>query len=271
MSTSTEDQWRGFLDGTSPSVQVWRRIRRTLARIPRSPRCKTCQAPFEGPLKPIFRLFGKQPFEKNPRYCRGCYHWLTQSKGGAEITLSMLFADVRGSTPMAERLGASRFAEVMDRFYATGVDVLIRHDALIERFMGDQVVGYFVPGFAGPAHARAAIDAGLELLTATGHAPGEEPWIPVGIGVHTGDAYVGTVGTEVLEFTALGEAVTLAARLASVANAGELLATEATYAAAELRDPAESRDLELKGLTAPVRVRVLDAAFVSPPTDRASR
>ena len=239
---------------------MWRRVRRILARIPRSPRCKSCQAPFEGPLKPILPLFGKQPFDKNPRYCTGCYHWLTQSKGGAEVRLSMLFADVRGSTPMAERLGSPRFAEVMDRFYGIGVDVLIRHDALIERFMGDQVVGYFFPGFTGPMHARSAIDAGLELLAATGHGPGQEPWVPVGIGVHTGDAYVGTVGSEVLEFTALGEAVTLAARLASVAGAGELLASESAYAAAGMDGPAERRELELKGVSAPITVRVLNSS-----------
>jgi adenylate cyclase len=257
IETSSEERWRGFLDGTDPSVKMWRRVRRILARIPRSPRCKTCQAPFEGPLKPVLPLFGKRPFEKNPRYCTGCYHWLTESKGGAEVMLSMLFADVRGSTPMAERLGPSKFAEVMDRFYASGVDVMIRHDALIERFMGDQVVGYFLPGFAGPMHARAAIDAGLELLSATGHAQGREPWVPVGIGAHTGAAYVGTVGTEVLEFTALGGAVTLAARLASVARSGELLATEAAYAAAGMDGTAARRQLELKGISAPVAVRVL--------------
>ena len=169
----------------------------------------------------------------------------------------MLFADVRGSTPMAERLGSSKFARVMDRFYSTGVEILIKHDALVERFMGDQVVGYFLTGFTEPMHARSAIDAGLELLTATGHAPGREPWVPVGVGVHTGDAYVGTVGTEVLEFTALGEAVTLAARLASVAGAGELLVSESAYAAAGMDGPAERRELELKGVTGPITVRVL--------------
>lgn len=145
----------------------------------------------------------------------------------------------------------------MDRFYGTGVDILIRHDALIERFMGDQIVGYFLPGFTGPMHARAAIGAGLDLLAATGHAPGQDPWVPIGIGAHTGDAFVGTVGTEVLEFTALGEAVTLAARLASVAGAGELLATESAYAAAGMDVPAERRELMLKGLSAPISVRVL--------------
>ncbi|MGH2490024.1 MAG: adenylate/guanylate cyclase domain-containing protein [Candidatus Limnocylindria bacterium] len=175
----------------------------------------------------------------------------------------MLFADVRGSTPMSERLGSSMFAGVMDRFYGTGVDILIKHDALIERFMGDQVVGYFLPGFTGPMHARSAIDAGLELLAATGHAPGHEPWVPVGIGVHTGDAYVGTVGTEVLELTALGEAVTLAARLASVAGAGELLASESAYMAAGLDVRAERRNLELKGLTSSITVHVLNASAAS--------
>jgi adenylate cyclase len=271
MSTSSEEQWRAFLDGTSPSVKVWRRVRRILGRIPRSPRCKTCQAPFEGPFKPVLSLFGKRPFEKNPRYCSGCYHWLTESKGGAEIRLSMLFADVRGSTPMTERLGSSQFAKLMDRFYGTGVDVLIRHDALIERFMGDQVVGYFLPGFTGPMHARSAIDAGVALLAATGHAPGEKPWVPVGIGVNTGDAYVGTVGSEVLEFTALGEAVTLAARLASVAAAGELLVSDSAYVAAALEGPAERRSLALKGMTAPVSVHVLNSSATLDSVPRAKQ
>jgi adenylate cyclase len=222
-----------------------------VAPRPAGPRPHTAIAPLQDlpssvrrSLKSILPLFGKRPFEKNPRYCSGCYHWLTESKGGAGVRLSMLFADVRGSTPMAERLGSSEFAGIMDRFYGTGVEILIRHDALIERFMGDQVVGYFLTGFTGPMHARSAIDAGLELLAATGHAPGREPWVPVGVGVHTGDAYVGTVGTEVLEFTALGEAVTLAARLASVAGAGELLASEPAYAAAGMDGLAERRDLE---------------------------
>jgi adenylate cyclase len=258
-SASSVDDWRAFLEGTLPTVRIWRRMRRFSARIPRSPRCKTCQTPFEGPFKTIFALLGKERFAKNPNYCRACYRWLTEKKGGAEVQLSMLFADVRGSTPLAERLGPANFAKVMDRFYSTGVGVLIRRDALVERFMGDQIVGYFVPGFAGPDHARVAIRAGLELLTATGHGPGSEPWVPVGVGVHTGQAYVGTVGTDVLEFTALGEEVTLTARLASAAGAGELLATEAAYEAAGMTTPVERRQLDLKGVSVPAQVRVLDA------------
>lgn len=261
---SGAEYWQPFLEGTNPTVRVWRRMRQILGRVPRSPRCKTCQAPFEGPFKSIFVLLGKEPFAKNPRYCRSCYRGLTEKKGGAEVRLSMLFADVRGSTPLAERLGPTNLAKVMDRFYSTGVDILIRHDALVERFMGDQVVGYFFPGFAGPNHARAAIQSGLELLRATGHTPGEEPWVPVGIGVHTGEAYVGTVGTDVLEFTALGEEVNLAARLASAAAAGELVASDAAFEAAGMNVQVEQRQLELKGVSLPARVRILDARATVP-------
>jgi adenylate cyclase len=260
------DDWRAFLEGTLPTVRVWRRVRQVSGRIPRSPRCKTCQAPFEGPFKTILALLGKEPFAKNPRYCRACYRWLTEKKGGAEVQLSMLFADVRGSTPLGERVGATNLAKVMDRFYSTGVDILIRHDALVERFMGDQVVGYFFPGFAGPNHARAAIRAGLELLRATGHTPGEEPWVPVGVGVHTGEAFVGTVGTDILEFTAMGEEVNLAARLASAAAAGELVASDAVFEAAGMKTHVEKRQLQLKGVSSLANVRILDA-LATVPTD----
>jgi len=234
-------------------------VRRIFRAIPRPPRCVSCNAPFQGPLQPLLRLIGKVPFAKNPRYCRGCYSWLLAARGGAEVVLSMLFADVRGSTPLAEQLGPAALHSVMDHVSSVGVDVLTRSDAILERFVGDQVAGYFVPMYAGAQHARRAVDAGLELLAATGNIEGATPSVPVGI--HTGLAYFGTVGTEgdVLELTALGSEVVVAARLADIAAAGELLVTEDAYRAAALDVPAERRELQLKGVSAPVAVRVLHA------------
>jgi adenylate cyclase len=173
--------------------------------------------------------------------------------------MSFLFADVRGSTPLGERLRPQALHDLMDRFYRAGVEALISYGALIDRFMGDQVVGYFVPGFAGPQHARQAVLCGLEILRATGHDDDEIPWIPVGAGVHTGIAFVGSVGKgeDLAELTAIGDAATVGARLASVAGIGELVVSQAAYAAAGLTGDAESRDLVLKGVTAPVSVRVL--------------
>jgi len=251
--------WRATLLGTNPADRAGRTF---FAALPSPPRCELCAAPFRGPFTPLLRLIGKRPLARNPRYCEFCFRFILNKKGGAEVGMSALFADVRGSTPMAEQLGAAGTHALMDRFYTTGIDVLIHGGALIDRFMGDQVVGYFVPGFAGRDHARSAIETGLELLRATGHVAGKEPWVPVGAGVHTGSAFIGTVGRAEgqLEITALGEDVNIAARLASVAATGELVCSEAAYRAAALDLPGERRQLTLKGVSAPIEVRALHSA-----------
>jgi adenylate cyclase len=180
--------------------------------------------------------------------------------GGAEIELTLLFADVRGSTALAEHLRPTEFANRMNRFYQVGAAVLIRTDALIDKFMGDQVIGLYVPGFAGADHARMAIRAAQELLRATGHADPDGPWLPIGIGVHTGIAYVGAIGSEdaVTDVTVLGDAANVTARLASLAAPGEVLVSTSASAASGIADSElEQRELQLKGRHAPVTVRVL--------------
>ena len=241
------------------TAPIWAWMHGRFRPLPRAPRCQWCGAPFAGPLAVLFRAVGMGPFPKNPRFCGGCFGNFDRRRGGAEIPCSALFADVRGSTPLAERLGPAALHDVMDRFYRAGVDALVQGGALVDRFLGDEVVGYFVPGFAGPRHARAAIDSALALLRATGNLAGETPWIPVGAGVHTGTAFVGNLsaGTELATFTALGEDVNVAARLAAQAGAGEVVVSEAAYAAAGLNAGAERRELRLKGVSEPVAVRVL--------------
>jgi adenylate cyclase len=153
--------------------------------------------------------------------------------------------------------------DLMERFYEKGIDALISHGALVDRFMGDQVVGHFVPGFAGIDHARQAVLCGLRILRDTGHARAEGPWVPVGIGVHTGVAFVGTVGRGregEVELTAIGEPVNLAARLASVAGTGELVVSEVAAVASGSEETAERRTLTLKGIDQPVVARVLTLA-----------
>ena len=181
--------------------------------------------------------------------------------GGTELEISMLFVDVRGSTGMAEMMSPASFGQLMNRFYKAATDVLIRTDAVIDKLVGDEVIGLYLPLFTGPNHARPAVLAARELLVATGHAEDEGPWLPIGIGVHTGLAFVGTVGGAegtVTDITALGDNVNVTARLASVAAPGEALISEAAYAAGGV-DLGElgSRQLDLKGKSAPIAARVL--------------
>jgi adenylate cyclase len=256
------DFWRAILNGEHPGL---RRGRHLLGVLPRGPRCKLCNAPFSGPFVPLMGLLGKRPSKRNPRFCGDCL--TTTPVGGAEVELSLLFADVRGSTTLAEQLRATEFAERMNRFYQAGTEALIRTDALIDKFMGDQVIGLYVPGFAGPDHARLALQAAQELLRATGHQDRGDPWLPIGVGVHTGIAYVGTVGSDstVTDVTVLGDAANIAARLASAAGQGEVLVTEQAYTAARVcRDDLEHRTLQLKGRSEPVDVRVLRTGAIRP-------
>jgi adenylate cyclase len=254
-----EHYWQVVLLGQHPGL---RRGRHLFGLLPRSPRCKLCNAPFAGPFVPLMRLLGKSRSSKNPRFCGDC---LTKTPlGGAEIKLSMLFADVRGSTSLAERLSPAEFSRLLNRFYEAATAVLVRTDALVDKFVGDEVIGLYLPAFLGPEHARAAIQAAQELLRATGHADPEGPWLPTGIGVHTGVAFVGAVGSEgVTDVTALGDAVNTAARLASMAKPGEILTSEAACSAAGLAvDNMEQQQLQLKGRSEPVTIRVISASTV---------
>lgn len=225
--------------------------------IPSSPRCKLCAAPFAGPGAPLMRMMERGPWEKNPRICGFCFKQLEKARGGAEIRLSMLFADVRGSTGLAETMGPAAFRRLLDRFYREATNALVARDAVLDKFVGDEVVALFLPVLNGDDHARDAIEAARDLLRATGHGTEAGPWIPVGAGVHTGVAYVGAIGDTVTDFTALGDSVNVTARLASAAGPGEILVSSAAADAAGLDRSLESRTLTLRGRIEPLDVRVL--------------
>lgn len=204
------------------------------------------------------RGIGLGPWKRNPKYCTGCFRAISKNRSGAEIECSLLFADVRESTPLAESLGPTAFRALMDRYLQAASEVLIERDAIVDKFIGDAVYAIFVPALAGELHARRAIEAGRELLSVTGNnAP--DPWLPLGAGVNTGVAYVGTVGEgDMVEITALGDPVNVASRLASAARAGEVLVTGASFVASGLSDDGlEHRSLALKGKTEPTDVVVL--------------
>ena len=129
----------------------------------------------------------------------------------------MLFADVRGSTALAEQVSPTEFSRLISRFYKVSADVMVNSDAMVDKLIGDEVTGLYTPGLAGLDHARVAIEAAKLLLTVSGHTDKEGPWVPVGAGVHTGRAFVGSVGSEqgLTDITTLGDAPNTAARLAS--------------------------------------------------------
>jgi len=244
--------WRDFL--TRGDARE-RRVRRVFRALPYGPRCQMCAAPFAGPAAPLMRAIGKRPADKNPRVCQACFGFMAKHHGGAEIEASFLFADIRGSTTLAEHMSSADFHALLDRFYSTASTAVFDHDGAVDKFVGDEVVAMFFPLHTGPEHASAAVRAAEALLRATGHAEAGGPWVPVGAGVHTGLAWVGAVGDEAhTEITALGDTVNTTARLAGAAAAGEILVTVTAARAAGLDPEVETRSIELKGKEAPTEV-----------------
>jgi adenylate cyclase len=160
---------------------------------------------------------------------------------------------------MGAKLEPRAFAGLVNRFYGAATESLIRHDAIIDKLMGDEVMALFIPGIAGPQYRRRAADAACDLMRAVGYATGAEPWMPIGAAVHAGTAFVGNVGGEgVVDFTALGDTVNCAARLAATAAAGEVLFSEDAFgSAADALPDLEQRSVTLRGKDEPMTVRVL--------------
>jgi adenylate cyclase len=245
----------------SPDRTWMARGRQFFGLLPSDPRCASCLAPFEGSGGTFVRLvLNKRRSTSNPLLCSTCEEAAKRTHAGVETEMSMLFADIRGSTPLAERMSASEFKRVIERFYTETTHVLAHSFAVIDKLAGDEVSGFYLPGYIGKDYARTSVEAAREILRVTGHAAPEGPWVPVGAGINTGKAYFGVVGEsdDMVEMTALGDAVNVAARLASQAAAGEIVLSESTVRQAAL-DSAdlERRELALKGKKEPMEVWVM--------------
>jgi len=242
------EQWRSLLSGESTARLV--RGRELYKHLPSPPRCKLCLAPFAGPGGAVMRHLGYARWPKSPRFCQQCHKTLAKAAvGGAEVEISVLFADLRGSTSLAETMSPTAFGNLINRFYAAADAAITGADGVVDNHIGDGVLGLFIPVWAGHDHPATAIRAARELMVATGN-DGAAPWAPVGIGINTGVAFVGIVSgsEEPDDFTALGDVVNTASRLSSTAQAGEILISMATATEAGVAfTAAQRRSLQLKG------------------------
>jgi adenylate cyclase len=246
MAKPTADElWERVLTGDVPRLQ---RMRRIWGAMPSPPRCKLCNAPFRGPGGVLMRALAYGPSPLNRRLCKWCIRGIHKRPGGAEVEISLLLADVRGSTSIAERMSPEDFSRLMARFYGAAAEVIDEQDGIVDKFVGDEAVALFIPGFAGSDHAADAIAAARGLLEQTGN-DGPDPWIPIGVGVHTGRSFVGSVGEgDARDFTALGDTVNTAARLTGLAASGEILVSADAATAADLDTTGlERRTLQIRG------------------------
>lgn len=263
MSSQTIDKkmvehvWRMYLTtGKIPDFvgSPWyesKYLRPLVRMLPKDPRCRVCYYPFKGIGGILVRhIIGLVPSKLNPQLCNICEQFANRFEGGVEIELSVLFADVRGSSQLAEKSSPLEFSQLIKRFYSAATEVLFSSNALVGQLMGDAVTGLFVPGFAGTQHAAVALGAAKSILEVTGHGKPAGPWISVGVGVHTGIAFVGAVSSQrgEADITALGHTINTCSRLSSMAGPGEIWISRFACDAAEIdTGNLENRSLQLKG------------------------
>lgn len=248
-----DDHWKRVLTGElMPGLSKYFRA------LPSAPRCKACQVPFAGPFTPVLRAAGFKPWQLNGRLCHHCFNGIDKARGGAEVPVSLLFADVRGSTSLAEEMSASEFRALVDGFYKLVFKAVDRNHGVVDHLAGDGVMALWTQRFGGKEHPAHALAAGREVVADLMVDRVLADRVPAGVGVHTGTAWVGVVGESgAHDFTVLGDAPNTVARLGSAAQAGELLMSSAITNAVDLDTSGlEERHMELKGKAEPFQAWV---------------
>lgn len=259
-NTNPIEKYGGTIDVAD--IPRWFSIyRRVLGILPEDPRCKACHAPFQGIGAPIVRfLLGKEPSNYSRLLCSQCEKQIRENPGGTELELSVLFADVRGSTALAEKMSPSEFRDLIDSFYSSATQIFVRGNAFVDKLSGDEVLAVYLPALAGSEHATQAILDAQKLMEVTGHNDPQGPWVKVGASVHTGVVWFGSLGSpnQVTDLTVLGDSVNTAARLATEAGPGEILVSEDSLRVSRFKgENYKRRRLQLKGKNAPVVARVI--------------
>jgi adenylate cyclase len=229
--------------------------------------CSICGTLLSGAMSVVFRTVGIKRSPRNPNLCTRCG---THVDEGRVIEITVLFADLSSFTEMTQDLGPDRTHEVVDAFLRMATDVLVRHGAFIDKYVGDAVMALFNVPIRQADHARRAAFAATELTSAL-QGLGRRFGLPLeaSIGVATGWARVGRLGSEdSKDYTAIGDVVNLAARLQGKANAGEILISDATYIKHSTDfTGATAERFALKGFREPVRAYRLHGKGDTRPAD----
>lgn len=159
--------------------------------------------------------------------------------GGINQTVTVLFADIRGFTAFSENENPERVVNLLNRYFSLMSEIIFAHGGTLDKYIGDGLMAIFGAPTATPDDAKNALQTAIEMqeklvsLNSELHAEGYSP-IGIGIGLHTGEATVGYIGSDKRsEYTAIGDTVNLSARLEQNAKAGQILVSEATVSACD--------------------------------------
>jgi len=173
---------------------------------------------------------------------------------GQSAVVTTLFADIRGFTTMSSQLPPDEVVRILNRFFEDCVDAVEQNHGTVDKFIGDCVMGLWGAPVARPDDARNAMAAALQMVERSKRTLINGTPLEMGVGINTGEVVLGAVGSKKrLDYTAIGSAVNLAARLCGIAHAGEVLVTIETLQAGGKGITADAGDeVLLKGIDVPI-------------------
>ena len=182
--------------------------------------------------------------------------------GGQKRPVVVFFSDIRGFTPMSEKMLPDEIATLLTEYFTEMVEIVFEHGGTLDKFMGDAIMALWGAPIDHDDDADRAMRAAIEMMTtleklnAKWQEDGREQQVEIGIGINFGEVFAGNIGSDRrLEYTVIGDAVNVASRLCSEAGPGEIMVSEPLLKA--LRSPPEIEVLEpieLKGKAEAVQV-----------------
>ena len=179
--------------------------------------------------------------------------------GGKRTEITTLFADIRGFTRFSEKYAPEQLVSILNRYLGAAIEAILAQEGTIDKFMGDAIMAFFNAPIPQAEHTLRAVQAALGMREATlmlyQNLP-PELHLSFGIGIHSGEAVLGLVGTERrLDYTAIGDGVNTAKRIQEHAAAGQILISAATYQQVDCHIEARQvQPIIAKGKTQPVPV-----------------
>jgi len=162
---------------------------------------------------------------------------ILKTAGTADMDLSgelrevtVLFADIRNFTTIAERMRPHEVVDLLNMYLGEMTHVVFRYDGTVDKYIGDAIMAVFNAPVLQKEHAWLAVSAAFHIQEAVASMRAVNPFISVGIGINTGSAILGNIGTDLhLDYTVIGDAVNIASRLCRDAGPGQLLISAKTY------------------------------------------
>jgi len=223
--------------------------------------------PIRGPLSIPVRMLGVKISRMNPNLCNICETMFTKVKRRKQITVAstVLFADLRGYTALSQDAASSEVVEMLHGFTDECAEAVWARDGIVNKFIGDSMLAIFNFRIVRDDHVAQAVLAAQDIqrrwAQRSGQAPAGTAASPgLGIGIHTGVASIGEIGTAYKDFTIIGPMVNMASRIQGAAAAGEILVSGDVYEQVRnLFSESESRQFNLKGIEQPTTLHRLVA------------